>query len=236
MEETLVAVVLFLAGFTKGLTGFGQALVAMPLLARLIGIRITSPIMSLYAFLSNIYLLFRHRRALRWSEIGRLTIASLVGVPLGVWGLRHLEERVILALLGFVLVGYSSYALFAPRLPRIRDGRWAWPFGFVAGLLGGAYNTNGPPVVIYGHSREWAPDEFKGNLQAFFLINSISVVAAHLFGGNYTPAVVRYFLAGLPFVAVGLWIGARVDRYLKPDLFRKIVLVTLAALGVSLFF
>jgi len=232
----LIGAILFVAGFTKGLAGFGQALVAVPLLAEIIGIRTTSPLMALCALVANVYLLRRHRHALRMGEIWRLSATSLLAIPFGVWGLRNLDERIVLGLLGVVLIGYSLYALFSPRLPRIENPNWAYPFGLVAGLLGGAYNTSGPPAVIYGTSRQWEPAEFKGNLQAFFLLNTFIVVASHALSHNFTPAVFQYFGIAVPFLAFGLWAGARMDRYLDPVFFRKIVLVILVVLGLTLVF
>lgn len=236
MNPLYFGLVMFFAAFTKGLTGFGQALVAVPLLTAVVSVRVTSPLMSLFALFSNVYLLIVHRKALNWPEVWRLSLASLVGTPLGVWGLSALDERVVLGLLGIVLVSYSLYCLLGPKLPQIRNVNLAFPFGFVAGVLSGAYNTGGPPAVIYGNGRNWEPAEFKGNLQAFFMINSLMVSPSHLLHGNYAEEVLRLFLVALPFMIAGMLVGSRMDRYLDPARFRKVVLVVLVGLGLSLIF
>lgn len=229
-----VAAIALVSAFTKALSGFGLALVAMPLFAATIGIRAAAPLGSLLGFLSNAYLLIRHRRALMIREIWRLVVAALLAIPLGVWSLGHADEEIVLGMLGVMLIAYSLYAWFSPRLPEIRNQNWAFLFGFVAGLLRGAYNTDGPPIVVYGSFRRWDPSEFRGNLQAFFICTTSTVLVTHALNRNYTTTILWYLLAALPFMLLGLWLGARMDRYLDPERFRKLVLVLLVAIGVKL--
>ena len=234
MNPFVFGAIVFVAAFTKGLAGFGQALVAVPLLVSVIGIQLTAPVMSLFGLTSNIYLLIRNRRALDFREIWRLSAASLLMAPVGVWGLSALDEELVLSILGGVLIVYSLYSLIAPRLPEIKQLNLGFFFGACSGLLTGAFNTGGPPVVIYGTCRQWEPAAFKGNLQAFFMLNSVVVVSSHFLSRNYTPAVLRYFALAVPFLVVGMVIGARMDKYLDPVQFRKLVLVLLIVLGVTL--
>jgi uncharacterized protein len=227
---------MFFAAFTKGFAGFGQALVGVPLLAGIIGIQTTTPLMSLFAIIANTILVIHHREALHFGEVWRMSVASLICIPIGVYGLRALDERIVLGVLGGVLIAYSLYSLLAPRLPKVENENLAFLFGGMGGLLGGAYNTAGPPAVIYGTFRRWGPAEFKGNLQAFFVINSVLVVATHLASGNFTPTVLRYFVTAVPFLLGGLFVGSRMDRYMSPETFRKIILVLLIVLGLTLIF
>jgi hypothetical protein len=107
-------------------------------------------------------------------------------------------------------------------------------FGFVGGLLGGAYNTSGPPVVVYGNCRRWSPQEFKSNLSGYFVVNSVMVVSTHWLSGNFTPEVTSNFLLALPALLLGFLFGQGMDKWLNPELFRKIVLVLLVLLGARL--
>jgi uncharacterized membrane protein YfcA len=151
-----------------------------------------------------------------------------------VLALRHLDAAIVTTALGVILVGYALYALFSPQLPQLSGRGWAYGFGFVAGLLSGAYNTPGPPVIIFGNCRGWPPNEFKGNLQGFFLVNSLVVVAVHIVSGNYIADVWSNFLLALPGLAVGLIAGFLLSKRINADLFRKIVLLLLIILGARL--
>ena len=124
--------------------------------------------------------------------------------------------------------------MFGPRLPQLRQPAWAYGFGFLGGVLSGAYNTSGPPVIIYGTCRRWEPTTFKGNLQAYFLLNSFFTLSAHLISGNFTAVVWQNYLWAVPGVALGLVAGKWVDGRLNPVQFRQGVLVLLVLLGIRL--
>jgi uncharacterized protein len=135
---------------------------------------------------------------------------------------------------GWWSTGYALYALLNLRLPAVRQTGWAYLTGFLAGVLGGAYNTSGPPVIIYGNCRRWEPAEFKSNLQGFFMLNSLAILASHLLARNFTSDIWQYSLAAGPGLIAGIWLGLRLDRRINPATFRKVVLWVLVFLGLSL--
>jgi uncharacterized membrane protein YfcA len=149
---------------------------------------------------------------------------------------KRVDEEIVLTILGIVITGYALYSLLEVKLPQMKHPSWAYGSGFFAGLLGGAYNTAGPPVIIYGNCRGWLPAEFKGNLQSFFLVGTLFVVAAHALSGNLTEVVWVDFLWVLPAIGLGFVAGTWLDRYLNPELFRKVVLVLLILMGLRLIF
>ena len=236
MELTFVWVgaILFLAAFTQSLTGFGVALVSMALLPSVIDIKAAIVLVALVSFVVDTGVLTRYWRSLRFKDILPLILSSTLGVPLGIWLLRYVDEKIALAALGLVLVLYALYALIGFRLPELKRAFWAYIVGFISGILGGAYNTPGPPAVIYASCRRWEPDVFKSNLQAFFLVNSIVVLVAHATAGNFSADIWQMFKFGLIPIALGLAAGASLDRWINPLLFRKIVLALLIVMGVKM--
>jgi uncharacterized membrane protein YfcA len=168
--------------------------------------------------------------------VWRLVAASLIGIPLGVWALSRLDEDVVLAVLGVLITVYAIYALLNMRLPELKHSGWAYLSGFIAGVLGGAYTTSGPPVIVYGDCRRWERAEFKSNLQGFFFVSSIFIVIAHAFDQNLTPLVWRYYLLSIPAMIIGIIAGVSLDKVIDPLLYRKIVLILLVFLGFRLLF
>jgi len=230
----LVFLIMFLATFVQSSIGFGFALVSMPLLVGLLGIQISAPLVAILALVAEVFILIRYREALNLHVVMQLIIPSIIAIPLGVLALRYLDADIVTAALGVILVAYGLYALFSPHLPELAHRGWAYGFGFVAGILGGAYNTAGPPVIIFGNCRGWPPNEFKGNLQGFFLVNSLVVVAVHMFSGNYNSDVWENFLLAIPGLILGLIAGFLLSKRINAALFRKIVLVFLIILGIRL--
>ncbi len=236
MSLTLVtaAAVLLLAAFTQSLTGFGLALVSMPLLSMVMSLPQATALVAAVSLGVEMVILWQHRAHLRWQPVRRLVLASFVGVPLGVILLRRLPEAWMLRGLGALLAAYGLYALSGKPLPDLQAPGWGWAAGFVAGALGGAYNTSGPPVILYGHARGWPPETFKANLQAFFLASSSMVFAAHLAAGDIGAATWKQAVFALPALALGLWLGRRAAAFLPPEGFRKMVLVALVLLGLKM--
>jgi hypothetical protein len=80
-----------------------------------------------------------------------------------------------------MLILFSIYSFVMPELPLMQEGRSTWFFGTISGLLTGAFNTGGPPVVIYGTLRRWQPEV--GPLQLYFLFTSILALIGHGLAG-----------------------------------------------------
>ncbi len=236
MSTTLVTVavfvILFMAAFVQSISGFGSALVTMAFLPMVIGIRSASPLFALCVIPLEIVLLIRFRGELSLREIWKLALASILGVPFGVILLKLVSERTALSVLGMALIGYSVYALMGKRLPRSDHFSLPWLAGFLGGMLGGAYNTAGPPVILYADTQDWQPERFKSNLQGYFMVNSVQVLIGHYFAGNFQPDVLRWLPYAVSGIAVGLLAGALFEKHILPLVFRRIVLVLLIVMGL----
>jgi uncharacterized membrane protein YfcA len=236
VEPAVLLIVILFASFTQSAAGFGLGLVAMPFIIEPLGVQSSASLIALIALITRIVLLIVYRQSLNLRVVSRLTAASLLALPLGVLLLQRLEAALVLALLGIVVSGYALYALLGLRLPELPNPRWAYGFGFLSGLLSGAYNTGGPPVVMYGTSRRWGPAEFKSNLQGFGLINSVLVIVLHAAAQHYTAAVLQQFVLTLPAVLIGLLLGIQATRLMNDRLFRRLVLLILLIVGLTLIF
>ena len=232
--ELIVTGIIFLAVFTQSLSGFGSALICMALLPMMISLKIATPFVALVMVAIEIFLLFYFRQAFNWKAVLPLIMAAFIGIPLGYTFLSRVDEKIVLTVLGILITGYALYALFDISLPGLLHPAWGVLFGLLAGMLGGAYNTSGPPVIVYGNSRGWQPEEFKSNLQGFFLPTSFVVALGHGWNHNLTPEVWHYFWISIPAMAAGIFLGTRLGKFINPETFRKVVLVLLVVVGVSL--
>jgi len=240
MSTTHIAVavfaIFFMAAFVQSVSGFGSALVAMAFLPTMIGIHAAATLFALCAIPLEIVLLIRFRQGLSLREIWKVVLASVAGVPFGVILLKLISERIALSVLGTALIGYSMYALIGKRLPKSDHSSLPWLAGFLGGMLGGAYNTAGPPLILYADTQGWPPERFKSNLQGFFMVTSVQVLLGHTIAGNYQIDVLRWLPYAIPAILVGLLVGALLDKNIPPLVFRRIVLLLLIVMGlVNLF-
>lgn len=234
MSALVIAVIVYFAILTQAISGSGLALVAMPLLIGVLPTLQAATLVSLMSITTQVIMLMRYYRALTFHGLWRLILGALVGIPIGIFALARLDQRLILTVLGIFLIAYSLYGLFAPKIPPIKNPNWAYAFGLISGLLHGAYNTGGPPYVIYGVSQQWSPPQFKCNLQVLLMVNTSSVVVAHIAAGHVTVDVLGNYLIALPMILLGAFTGFILDRYIDDRVFRKIVLIVLLVIGVKM--
>ena len=234
MPGLLIATIVLVAAFLQCLTGFGFALIMMPLATVILGVRTAAPTVAAVALTVYSVNLVRYRRGINPKEVLRLGIASAAGVPVGIWLLSNADEQIVMRVLGLVLFGYALYSLVQPNVPRTLSRGWVYPAGFLAGCFGGAYNTPGPPVILYGQMRQWPREEFRAVLQALFFLNGILVVGSHALADHYSGQILSYYVYSLPALALGILVGSFVDRRIDQKRFRTIVLVMILALGFAL--
>jgi uncharacterized membrane protein YfcA len=235
-EWTIVAVsaVIFLATLIRSAFGFGEALVAVPLLALLIRVEEAVPLATLVSITVAGIVVAQDWRKIHFRSAGRLVIATLFGIPLGLWLLAAVAEPVVKAVLAGVIIGFSSYCLVSRSLYELKSDRLAWLFGFGAGVLGGAYGMNGPPLVIYGSLRHWSPEHFRATLQGYFLPASLLGMGGYWLAGLWVPAVTCYYLWSLPFALAAIFVGRTINRRLSGRSFLRYVHVGLLLVGAAL--
>src|SRR5690606_258953 len=91
-----IFLIVFVGIFVQSVAGFGLALVMMPLLTTLLGLPAAAPLVAIIAAVAEFTILIRYREALNLKAIGRLSAASVIAVPIGVWGLRWIPSDVAL--------------------------------------------------------------------------------------------------------------------------------------------
>ena len=164
----LVVIVIFLATLIRSAFGFGEALVAVPLLAMLIPVEEAVPLATLVSITVAGVVVVQDWHHIHVRSAGWLIVSTLFGIPLGLWLLTAISEAVVKASLATVILAFSLYCLVSQSKYELKSDRWAWLFGFCAGVLGGAYGMNGPPLVIYGSLRHWSPSAFPGHVARLF--------------------------------------------------------------------
>ena len=229
-----VAGVLFAATLIRSTLGFGEALVAVPLLALVIPVEVAAPVAAMVSVTVALVVLVEDWRHVDLRAARGLVLATLLGIPFGVIALRTVDEPIVKIVLGATILAFALYALIGPRGHALADDRWSWLFGLGAGVLGGAYGMNGPPLVVYGSLRGWSPARFTATLQGYFLPASLLGLVGFGIAGLWTPAVGHDYVMSLPAIALAIVLGRRIFRRLDAARFRAYVHVALAAIGVLL--
>jgi uncharacterized membrane protein YfcA len=171
---------------------------------------------------------------IHFGDASRLVLSTVVGIPIGLWLLKVVSEPVIKSVLAVIIISFSLYSLLSSRNQELKDDRSAWLFGFGAGILGGAYGVNGPPLVIYGSLRRWSPQQFRATLQGYFLPASALGMCGFWVAGIWTPTVNRFYLLSLVPVIAATFLGRVINRNINARQFVLYVHVGLILIGAVL--
>lgn len=226
-----VLAVLFLATFVRSAFGFGEALIAVPLLALIMPVEVAAPVAVLISVTVAIVVLAQDWRHVHVRSAGWLVLSTLAGTPLGLLLLTRMDSAIVKACLGAIIMAFSIYSLLKRHRAALKDDRSAWVFGFAAGVLGGAYGMNGPPLVMYGTLRRWTPQHFRATLQGYFLPASLMALAGYALAGLWKPLVTRYYLMALPVVIVAIFLGRLANGRMDGQTFLRLVHVGLVVVG-----
>jgi uncharacterized membrane protein YfcA len=227
---------MLLAATVRSAFGFGEALVAVPLLALTIPVKEAVPVAALASIFVACLVLARDWREVHVRGAAALIASTMLGIPLGLWLLRAAPEPALKGALAVVILAFSAYSLRRRAGARLADDRFAWLFGFAAGVFGGAYGLNGPPLVVYGSLRGWTPARFRATLQAYFLPASLAGMLGFAAAGLWTSGVTALFLWSAPSIVAGALLGGWISRRLEPGRFHRLLHAGLALTGLALLY
>jgi len=263
--QLVVGLVMAFSAFAQALTGFGFAVVAvgcmssMPWLLHSELYEAITPVAATLGALVGFILLIPYAFAepteeepgLEWEEILPLLIPCTILTPLGIQLNSMIDPLVGTRVLAALIMGFVAYKLVptlkeafskeekkdeeesAPEFLKSRPA--AYVFGAAAGVFGGAFDVQGPPLCIYGDAKGWSPSQFRNNVLTVVALNSAFVVALDAFQGKLGDFYYAYFcITSLPGVLVGVVLGQIVSKRIDPVLFKNIVLVMCLGLGIQL--
>ncbi len=233
----LISLIIALAGFTQGLTGFGSALVSVPLLSMIVGAQTAVPIAGIFGWLVTLPVVWKMRHSIQ-RQTGLILFAgsipaSFVGAKL----LASMPSQYILLTMGIVLVLSSIHSLRSTK-PLFKETSVPITVGagFTSGVLGASVGESGPPVIAYTSMQPWTADQTKSTLAFFFMLQMIGANISFWNEGLITDAVVSHVISALPAFAVGLtggMIGYHFLQKYKID-YHKIVHGFLLVMGCIL--
>ena len=231
-----VLLIVFLATLIRSTFGFGEALIAVPLLALILPVAVAAPLAVLLSVTIAAIVVVQDWHKIHLRSAGWLLAPTLLGIPLGIALLTSAHQQLVKAMLALVILAFSGYSLAVKNPPQLHDDHRAWLLGcgFLAGILGGAYGMNGPPLVIYGAMRRWSPQHFRATLQGYFLPASLVAMAGFRLTGLWTASVTHYYLISLPAAIPAIFLGRWINHRLHGESFLKVVHAGLICIGLIL--
>jgi uncharacterized protein len=234
-EYLLLAAIAFGGSIVFGATGFGAALVAIPLATHLVPLKFALALFALADIANSFSVgLEKPKNAVR-GEYLRLVPMILAGTVAGVTLLVNLPRAAGMMLLGAFVIAYAVYALFPHASRRVVAQGWAWVAGFAGGVTSSLFGAGGPPYVIYLSQRGLSKEEFRATLGLVTMTSiSLRVVAFFLTGLLLEPQVWLAAAAVVPAALAGIAVGRRIFLKVSKEHLMRAIAVLLFASGGSL--
>ena len=234
--EILVILTVTAAAFIQGFSGFGFALFSLPILSLLIGIKTAVPLIAICGLTNNIFLAIDLKQHIKFFELKNLIIGSAIGIPIGALFLAKTNPGISKTVLGIFILLFVTMSLFKVIKQHEINKKYGYLFGLLSGLLGGAFNTNGPPVLIYFYLQGWDKYKQKASITGFFIITSVIIVITHSITGVLNGTVLQYYIYSVAGVLLGSFIGVKLFNKVLTSVFNKVLLYGLLVISIFLIF
>ena len=224
-----ICAIAFVSGTARGFSGFGSALIFMPLASSMAAPQLVAALLLIIDFIGAAPLVPNAWRQADRRATAVMVSGALVGVPIGTYFLSRLDPvttRWIIS--GFVfallLLLLSGWRYRGKDHAAISVG-----IGGLSGFCSGLAQTGGPPIVGYWLGRPLASAIARANILLFFAASDFFSVVSYAFTGLITANAIKFSLLVGPVYAIGVWFGASLFGRASEKLFRAICYLLIAA-------
>lgn len=234
----VAAAITFSSGVMRGFSGFGSALIYIPLISAIYDPKVAVATLLLIDFVIGIPFAVQAIPQCNWREIAPISISAILAIPAGTMILLYFDPTLVRWLIASVVL-FILLILFAGWHYR---GRPTLPItifvGLISGLLGGAFQMDGPPAVIYWLGGSNVASVVRANLMVFIVLSGAAICVTYLLSGLLTSnAIALAILLGLPFI-VSMKFGALLFDGTSEQVYRRVVYAAIAAsviIGLPIF-
>jgi uncharacterized membrane protein YfcA len=236
-SDALFAVFCVLLGYlVLGISGFGSALVIVPLLAWRWPLTLVVPLALLIDIPANLLHTGLNIRQVAWREIPRLLLPMVIGTVLGIFLIDYVKSEWLLLLLGIYIAviglrGFRSTNSVTPLL----HARWAWPAGLAMGGVETMFGTAGPVVVAWLSRRLTDPKVLRATLPiAIAVVAAMAICMAAATGRINQALLWTALLVLLPVALAGVVVGHALSKRLPAQQLRRVVFGLLVLSGIAM--
>jgi hypothetical protein len=234
-ETAALAAIAFAGALIFGITGFGSALVTIPLATHLVPLPFALALFAVCDLASALRVGFENPKNAVRSEWHRLIPMILVGTALGVTLLVNLPRQAAMAALGVFILLFALYSFVPKRSEKVVSRHWAWLAGLGGGITSTLFGAGGPPYVIYLTQRNLTKEQFRATLGLTTMTSiSLRVLAFLITGLLLDPRVWLTALFAVPAVLLGIAVARRIYLKVSRDVLMRVVAALLLVSGSTL--
>lgn len=224
---------ILLASFIQGITGFGFALIAVPLLSLFIPeLRNITPIIVIYSFLTNIIIVYKARHYVDFKKIIPLVIFGMVATPIGTYILLYVKVSTLKVVIGLII---TITALAMLKNFKVKTKNQCISYGIVgllSGFLNGSTGLGGPPIVLFLTNQNTDKDVFRANLTLYGIATNIFAIILFIIEGIVNTSILNFTILYLPALIIGVLVGIKASAKINEAVFRNLTIYLITFLGL----
>jgi uncharacterized membrane protein YfcA len=248
---TIISGIIFFITYTlEVITGFGGAVLAMPFVTSLIGMREGVMVITSLGWALALYIAITNWKKINWPQFFRICGSMLIGLPLGMYLFRKFDVNFLKHFLAVFIVSVSLWHL-AMRLfikkPNASNSpenspQKGWkliPYFFVlvaGGIVHGMLSIGGPLLVIYASKALPEKGAFRSTLCLLWSVLNTVIIAMYFIERSYTVQAAGTIGIITPFVVLGIVLGEKIHTRLNEQFFSILVFAMLLVTGGIIFF
>lgn len=234
-SELVAAIaIVSLGGFVRGVTGFGGAMVMTPPLSLLFGPTQAVAVALMLEVVPAAYLLPKAFREMSGRIIGPICVMACATVPIGGYLLITLDPGIVRRFIAGLVALFAAGMLAGVRYSGPQRLVTSLGLGAVSGVLLGATSMGAPPVIVYllsGPDPAWRT---RANLIVYITVISIAGLVVLWWNGILAPPLLWHTATMAPFFFGALWLGSAVFHRISEHVFRRVTLIFLVAISLSI--
>lgn len=241
LNFAVFATIAAFAGYVQATTGFafGLIMIGACSIFGLYSIEFTAAFVSFSAFVSALISMRGNTGHIRWDITLALLLGSAPATLLGFYGLGYLSDNdaeLLKRILGITILCAGALLMFNPsRYPRV-GGRPGFVFyGFLGGLMGGAFSVPGPPIVYHLYRQPIPIATIKASLLLIFSSAFLMRILMFLLDDAHSQEVIKISIFSFPAVLIGTLIGKHLPPALSDQNIRRCAFLLLSGMGMTMF-
>ena len=231
-ELIVVAVAIFCAAFVQVLSGFGFALLSMPIMTIALPVKEAVVVSTLLGMISTTWQAVKLKEDTNRPIAKRMTLAAFVGMPLGLFILDVVSDTALRLTLGIAVI-IATILLIARINLTTASNHFDYGVGFVSGVLNTSLSTNGPPLVFGLQARHLPPAPFRATISTVFACSNVVGITLFALNGKITLDGLKASAIAFPAWMVGQALAWPVRKHVAGERFHVMVLTLLFLAGTS---
>src|SRR5437660_4776082 len=224
-----ICAIAFVSGTARGFSGFGSALIFMPLASSMAAPKLVAALLLIIDFVAAAPLIPQAWRQADRKATAVIVFGALIGVPIGTWFLSRLEPVTTRWIISAFVFALLLLLLSGWRYRGKDHAAISIGIGGLSGFCSGLAQTGGPPIVGYWLGRPLPSVIARANIVLFFGASDFFSGVSYATAGLITMDAIKFAFVVGPVYGIGVWFGALLFGRASETVFRAICYALIAA-------